>query len=130
MSDYTLSARLNLPIAEAVDRLTEVMKDIGLGIVSDIDVQKTIKNKLDQDIAPYRIIGACNPMLAKRLIEAAPQAGALLPCNVVAREVDGETFFDFMAPKPVLGLETNPVAAEVANDADEKLRKVIAALAG
>lgn len=128
MSEYTLSASLNLPIDEAIEKLTETLKESALGIVSDVDVQKTIKTKLNEDVPPYRILGACNPMLAKRLIEAAPTAGALLPCTIVARETDGTTYFDFMSPNAVLTLESHPVAAEVAADADLKLKKVIADL--
>jgi uncharacterized protein (DUF302 family) len=128
MTSYTLSTHLALPIDDAITQLTALMQEVGLGIVSDVDVQKTIKTKLNEDIAPYRILGACNPVLAKRLIDAVPQAGALLPCTVVARELDGKTYFDFMSPKAVIGLEKHPVANEIAQEADTKIKQLIKAI--
>ena len=125
MTNYTHSCTIDLSIEEALARLLPVMQEVGLGIVSDVDVQQTIKNKLDEEIPPYRILGACNPVLAKKLIEAVPQAGALLPCTLVAREENGATHVHFMAPETVLGLENHPVAEEVASDALTKIRKVI-----
>ncbi len=125
LTTYTHSTSIALPIEQAIEKLQAVMQVAGLGIVSDVDVQKTIKTKLNEDIAPYRILGACNPVLAKKLIEAVPQAGALLPCTVIARETNGVTAIDFMAPEIVLGLEKHPIASAVGKDAAEKINKVI-----
>jgi len=94
---YTLNATIEQNIDQAIETLKSTCMSHKLGIVSDINVQATIKNKLDEDIAPYRILGACNPGMAKKVIEAAPEAGALLPCTIVAREEDGKTHFHFMA---------------------------------
>lgn len=122
---YTLTASLKQPIEQAIDTLKSTCMNHKLGIVSDIDVQATIKNKLNEEVPPYRILGACNPGMAKKIIEAAPEAGALLPCTIVAREENGETLFHFMAPKTVLGLENNETVAAVAEEATNHLRAVI-----
>ena len=129
---YTLTTSLKQPIDDAIETLKNTLMNHKLGIVSEVNVQATIKNKLGEDIAPYRILGACNPGMAKRIIEAAPEAGALLPCTIVAREgiskESGETIFHFMAPEPVLGLEGNVVVQEVAKEATQHLNAVIADL--
>ena len=122
---YTLTTRLKQPIDEAIETLKSILMTHKLGIVSEINVQATIKNKLDEDIAPYRILGACNPGMAKKIIEAAPEAGALLPCTIVAREENNETIFHFMAPVPVLGLEDNATVQEIAKLATEHLTAAI-----
>lgn len=125
---YTLTASLKQPIDDAIETLKSILMTHKLGIVSEVNVQATIKNKLNEDIAPYRILGACNPGMAKKIIEAAPEAGALLPCTIVAREENGETIFHFMAPEPVLGLEDNEVVKEVAALATTHLTAVISDL--
>ena len=125
---YTLTTSLKQPIDDAIETLTTTLMNHKLGIVSEVNVQATIKNKLNEDIAPYRILGACNPGMAKKIIEAVPEAGALLPCTIVAREENGETIFHFMAPEPVLGLEENIIVQEVAKQATEHLSAAIADL--
>jgi len=125
---YTLTTSLKQPIDDAIETLKSILMTHKLGIVSEVNVQATIKNKLNEDIAPYRILGACNPGMAKKIIEAAPEAGALLPCTIVAREENGETIFHFMAPEPVLGLESNGVVQEVAKLATEHLKAAISDL--
>jgi len=122
---YTLTASLNQPIDDAIETLKSTLMTHKLGIVSEVNVQATIKNKLNEDIAPYRILGACNPGMAKKIIDAAPEAGALLPCTIVAREEDGKTIFHFMAPEPVLGLENNAVVQEVAKLATTHINAAI-----
>ena len=125
---YTLTTSIKQPIDSAIETLKSTLMNHKLGIVSEVDVQATIKNKLNEDIAPYRILGACNPGMAKKIIEAAPEAGALLPCTIVAREEDSTTIFHFMAPEPVLGLEDNAIVQEVAKEATQHLNAVIADL--
>ncbi len=122
---YTLTTSLKQPIDAAIETLKSTLMTHKLGIVSEVNVQATIKNKLNEEIPPYRILGACNPGMAKKIIEAAPEAGALLPCTIVAREEDGNTIFHFMAPEPVLGLEDNTVVQEVAKLATEHLKAAI-----
>jgi uncharacterized protein (DUF302 family) len=98
------------------------------GIISDVDVSDIVKNKLNQDMSPYRILGACNPQMAKTMIDDLPEAGVLLPCTIVAREVAGNTIIDFMDPVGVLGIASNETLNRVAQDADEKLKAAIADL--
>lgn len=125
MSNFVFSAQLNQPIDTAIETLKTTLMNHHLGIVSDVNVAAIIKNKLDEDITAYRILGACNPKMAKTMIEAVPEAGALLPCTIVAREVDGNTIFDFMDPIAVLGIANNDVMNSVASEATEKLKAVI-----
>lgn len=122
MTNFVFSAEVSQPIDEAVETLKTTLMGHHLGIVSEVNVAGIIKTKLDEEIAPYRILGACNPKMAKAMIEAVPQAGALLPCTIVAREVDGKTVFDFMDPVVVLGVADNEVMNEVAAEAMEKLK--------
>ncbi len=122
---YTLNTSIDQNIDQAIETLKSTCMNHKLGIVSDIDVQATIKNKLGEDITPYRILGACNPGMAKKIIEAVPEAGALLPCTIVVREEGGKTHFHFMAPESVLGLERNDVVEAVAKEATSHLQAVI-----
>ena len=125
---YTLSTSIKQPIDTAIETLKATCMNHKLGIVSEVDVQATIKNKLGEEIAPYKILGACNPGMAKQVITASPKAGALLPCTIVVREVDGETFIDFMAPEAVLALDSNPEVQAVATEATKHINAVIADL--
>ena len=128
MSNYYFSTSINQPIDEAIDTLKATLHNHKLGIVSDVNVQAIVKNKLDEDMTAYRILGACNPMLAKRMIDELPQAGTLLPCTIIAREDGAVTTFDFMNPKTVLGLADNALMNEVAEDATARLKAVVADL--
>lgn len=123
------STRLELPFGETVPLVTQALQNEGFGILSDIDVQATLKTKLDVDGRPYRILGACNPPFAHRAITADPLIGLLLPCNVVVRELDdGSTSVDFMSPKAVLHLVDNPEIADIAGEVQARLERVRDAL--
>jgi len=122
---YTLSTTLNQSMDEVIETLKAACMNHKLGIVSDIDVQATIKNKLGEEIAPYRILGACNPGMAKKVIEAVPEAGALLPCTVVVRAEGDHTAIDFMSPETVLGLEEDATVQAVAEEATSHIQAVI-----
>jgi len=121
---YYLSAKVELPIDKAVEKLTATLHAHKLGIVSDVDVQAIFKAKLGEDSPGYRILGACAPGLAKRVINAEPSGGALLPCSIVVREVENYTMIDFMDPEPVFGLANNKEMNAVAREAKVILKQV------
>jgi uncharacterized protein (DUF302 family) len=118
MASYAFGRTVNLGFDEAVKKATEALAKEGFGVLTEIDVAGTLKKKLDKDMPPYRILGACNPQFAHQAIEAEPQIGALLPCNVVVRVGgDGKTIVEVMDPQAVLGLvgrkDIEPIAMEV-----------------
>lgn len=121
---YAFNVQLDLPIEEAIATFTAALADEKLGVVSDIDVQAIFKAKLGEAFRPYRILGACAAGLAKSIIAADPEAGALLPCTVVVQENEGGTLVSFMDPVPVLGLAGNPLIDEVAAEARAVLERV------
>ena len=122
---YEFNLTLPLPFDAALDKVREALMSEHLGIVSDVDVQAVFKAKMDKDISPYRILGACNPKLADRVISSEPNAGTLLPCNFVLREdADGHTVVSFMDPVAVLGLTASDEPKAVAAEAKAMLERV------
>lgn len=126
---YGLRRRVNAPYAAAVEQVRAALKDQGFGVLTEIDVKATLKAKLDAEMPPYIILGACNPPLAHRAILADPEVGMLLPCNVVVREEGGAVFVEAMDPEAAMGIVQNPAVREVAMEAKERLSKALAALA-
>ncbi len=110
---------------EAIDKVVRELGEEGFGVLADIDVAAKMKEKLDRDMPRYRILGACNPMLAWQAIEAVPDIGLLLPCNVLVREDDeGRVTVSFMDPESVMGLVDQPGIAELGGDVRGRLQRV------
>lgn len=114
---------------QAITRTTEELQKEGFGVLTEIDVKAVMKKKLDIDKRPYKILGACNPVLANKALTAEPDIGLLLPCNVVVREEDdGKITVAFMDPIAVLKLTNRPEIATLATEVRAKLERVSDAL--
>lgn len=122
---YGFGATVALTYAEAVERTKDALKEQGFGILSEIDVKRTMKEKRGIDFRPYVILGACNPPLAEQALNAELDLGLLLPCNVVVYETDGGSVVAAMDPEPVLGLVQNPRLEPIARDVRQRLRAVL-----
>ena len=121
--------RLNTDYETALTLVTDALKVEGFGVLTEIDVRATLKKKLDVDFRPYKILGACNPPLAYRALQAAPEVGLLLPCNVTVQHVeDGVTEVALVNPMAMMGVVPHPDLEAVARDATERLDRVAAAL--
>lgn len=126
---YGFGRTVEMAFADAITRVTQALQDEGFGILTEIDVAATMKKKLNQDMPPYRILGACNPQLAHRAIEAEPSIGLLLPCNVVVRQdAAGSVRVEFMDPNAVLELVGKPEVNQVAQEVRQRLERVMAAV--
>lgn len=126
---YTFETRLPLPVEQAIPVVLEQLKKEGFGALMDLDIQATMQQKIGAAIAPYHILGACHPALAHRALLAEPEVGALLPCNVVVRADGDQSVVSFMDPQAMTQLSSNPEVQAVAKDAEQRLRRVCAALA-
>jgi uncharacterized protein (DUF302 family) len=127
---YGLKVTLDLPYGVAVERATQALKTQGFGVLTTIDVQQTLKAKLDRDFRKYVILGACNPPLADRALHAELEVGLLLPCNVIVYETGpSSSVVGAMAPLAALGIVgDNPALADVAREADQRLRAALSDL--
>jgi uncharacterized protein (DUF302 family) len=126
---YYFGKTLHLPFDEAITRVTEELRKEGFGILTDIDVQATLRKKLDVDFRKYRILGACNPPFAYRALQVEDKIGTMLPCNVIVQEIE-EGSVEVAAIDPIASMQAiqNPVLAAVAHEVQAKLRRVIESL--
>lgn len=116
---------------QALSKTVAALKTEGFGVLSDIDVQQTMKKKLGVDLPPYRILGACNPTLAHQALQAVPDIGLLLPCNVIVREESpGRIVVGFLDPQIMLQLVGKSEVKVVADAAEQRLRRVCEGLGG
>ncbi len=128
---YSFSVEVLGQFDEVIEKVTAALKEEGFGVLTDIDFAGTIKNKLGIDRSAYRILGACNPPLANQAVNADPDAGVLLPCNVVVRDNEnGSCSVVVMDPMAVISLSDNTEVAKVANEANDRLQRVKASLQG
>jgi uncharacterized protein (DUF302 family) len=125
---YTFGIRIPATVAVARPRVEAALKAEGFGVLTEIDVQATLKARLGVEREAFLILGACNPLLAHGALEADPSVGALLPCNVVLREDGGETIVEVMDPLAVLGIVDDPRIRPVATEARARLERAIATL--
>ena len=129
MSNYVFGRTVPMSFDAASQRITEELAKVGFGVLTEIDVQATMKKKLGQEMPPYRILGACNPQFASRAIAAEPQIGALLPCNVVVRQdAAGSVHVEVMDPNAVLTLVDHPDVGALAAEVRQKLEQALAAV--
>jgi uncharacterized protein (DUF302 family) len=124
---YGFGTTVDLPYAQAVERVREELGKEGFGVLTEIDVAATLKKKIDVDFRPYIILGACNPPLAHQALTAEPDIGLLLPCNVVvyADEREGRSVVAAMDPQAALALADNPAIEPIAADVRARLQRVL-----
>ena len=122
---YTLSATTPLPFDQAVERVRDELKADGFGVLCEIDVQATMKEKLGVEGEPYLILGACNPPLAHQALQAEPELGVLLPCNVVVYERNGSTHVSAVDAERMLSIVGNDQLSEIAADVKRRLAAVV-----
>lgn len=128
--DYGMRTRLDLPYDQAVEKVTAALKVEGFGVLTQIDVKATLKQKLDVNFRRYIILGACNPPLAYRAFSTELEVGLLLPCNVIVYEDEtGQgSVVSIIDPIMMLGIGINPSLSSVGEDAGARLRRVLSAL--
>ena len=122
---YTLSSTTKLGFTEAVARVRAELASEGFGVLCEIDVQATFKQKLDVDRDPYLILGACNPKLAHAALEAEPELGVLLPCNVVIYTHEGQTHIAAVNAEQMLSIVGNDALSETASEVRRRLASVV-----
>lgn len=126
---YAISRETDLPFGEAVEKARALLQEAGYGVLSEIDVQSKLKEKLDIEREPYLILGACNPPLANQGLNVEPELGALLPCNVVVYEQEGRTHVAAVEPETMLSVVENEDLGPIAEQVRKNLTQVVDELA-
>lgn len=125
-AEYGITKKVDLPYDQAVARVKETLKEEGFGVLTEIDVTSTLKQKLDVDFGRrYVILGACNPHLAYEALQAELDLGLLLPCNVIVYETDGGSVVSAVDPEAALGIVGNPTLERVAEQAKSRLARAV-----
>lgn len=127
-SPYGFGLKVNLPYAQAVERTKAALKEQGFGVLTEVDIKQTMKEKRGVDFRPYVILGACNPLLAEQALATELDLGLLLPCNVVVYETEGGSVVQAMDPVPVLGLVGNPRLEPIAREVKARLQAALTGL--
>lgn len=128
-NQYGFGRTVNLSFDAAVEQVTQALQAEGFGVLTDIDVAATLRKKLDKHMPPYRILGACNPVLAARALDSEPSIGLLLPCNVVVRQDEQDrVHVEFMDPTAVMDLVDRPGVDALAAEVRRKLERVMQSL--
>jgi uncharacterized protein (DUF302 family) len=120
-----LIQKLNIPFENVIEKVKNGLKEEGFGILTEIDVKETLKKKLDVEYPNYKILGACNPPLAKKALDIDKEVGTLLPCNVIVYETDKEVQVSIQRPIEMMKILNNKDLNEVAQEAESRLKKVI-----
>jgi uncharacterized protein (DUF302 family) len=126
--EHSMRAKVNQPYETAVERTIAALKEQGFGVLTEIDVQATLKKKLDIGFRRYIILGACNPSLAHRALTAELEIGLLLPCNVIVYEEDGGSVVSIQDPISMLGMAQNANLEPIAQEARSRLMQAIQSL--
>jgi uncharacterized protein (DUF302 family) len=124
-ASYTLTTTTTIPFPEAVERVRAELREEGFGVLSEIDVQATLREKLGTEIEPYLILGACNPPLAHKALDTEPELGTLLPCNVIVYERNGETHISAIDAERMLSIVDNDDLAPIAVQVRGRLARVL-----
>ncbi len=127
---YGFGTTLQVSYEEAIPRVKEALKAEGFGVLTEIDVRWTLREKLGAEMEPYIILGACNPPLAHRALEQEPDIGLLLPCNVVVRAEGNGSRVEVADPQAMLGIVGNEELNAIAEEAKRRLQRVVASLGG
>jgi uncharacterized protein (DUF302 family) len=125
---YTIATQAETGFEETIEKVTEELEDQGFGVLTDIDVQKTLKEKLGEDYRKYRILGACNPEFAHEAMEKETAVGALLPCNVIVYEDQGKVFVEAIDPETIVSATGNEELEEISSEVKPRLEKIIESL--
>lgn len=127
---YGMMTTTQLPFADAMERVRMALKEQGFGVLTEIDLQTTLRDRIGAELDPYVILGACNPPLAHRAVVAEPSIGLLLPCNVVVRQVGDGVRIEAMDPEAVMGVVQAPAVQAVASEARQRLRAALDSIPG